>query len=151
MTSTNGVNLATYDGPMDDRRAREPEITKKAQRMIIPPSYKVRILKEYNSLAPADKAALLRREGLHTSHVSSWRRAFEQGGEDSLSSPRGKRSDPVSKELAELKRGNEWHSRRLGKAKKVIEVQGKLSALLDELPPYQCGSRPEKFRRIILT
>ena len=141
MTSTNGVKPVTYNGPMDDHRPREPEVPKKAQRRIIPPSYKVRILKEYDSLAPADKAALLRREGLYTSHISAWRRAFEQGGEDSLSIPRGKRSNPLSKELAELKRENERLSRELDKAKKVIEIQGKLSALLDELNP---GSAEEK-------
>ena len=144
MTSTNGVKSVTYNGPIDDHKVREHEVPEKAQRRTIPPSYKVRVLKEYDSLASADKAALLRREGLYTSHISSWRRAFEQGGEDSLSTPRSKRSNPVSKELVELKRENERLSRELDKAKKVIEIQGKLSALLDDLNSGSAGEKKLK-------
>lgn len=130
MTSTNGQKPTTYNESMDNHR---PEIPEKAKRRIIPASYKVRILKEYDSLTGSDKAALLRREGLYTSHISSWRRTFEQGGQDSLSNPRGKKPNPISKELAELKQENEQLNWELNKAKKVIEIQGKLSALLDEL------------------
>ena len=126
-------NTATYDETMENQRPPEPDVPKKARRRIYPPSYKVRILKECESLPPRERAALLRREGLYSSHIVSWRKTFAKGGEASLDIARGRKPNPMAKELAALRRENERLERELSKSRKVIEIQGKLSALLEEL------------------
>lgn len=119
-------NIATYDEEMENQRPPEPEVPKKAKRRIHPPSYKARILKEYESLPPRERAALLRREGLYSSHITSWRKTFAKGGEASLDTPRGRKPNPMAKELAALRRENERLERELSKSRKVIEISGKL-------------------------
>jgi transposase-like protein len=96
--------------------------------------YKLAILAEYEGLDKAGKGALLRREGLYTSLISEWRKQRDRGALEALSQPRGRKpADPTDKELAQLRRDKQRLERELDKARRVIEVQGKLSALLDEL------------------
>jgi len=76
----------------------------------------------------------LRREGLYSSLISEWRKQRDRGALAELAKPAGRRpADPRDRELARLRRDNERLSAELGKARTVIEVQGKLSALLDQL------------------
>jgi transposase-like protein len=78
--------------------------------------------------------ALLRREGLYTSQLSAWRRQREEGALGALSRPRGrKKADPLQADNANLRRRLERVEADLVKARKVIEVQGNVSALLGEL------------------
>ena len=85
-------------------------------------------------LGKAEKGALLRREGLYSSLLTEWRRQRDQGAEEALARPAGRQAaDPRDKEIARLKNEKERLESELGKARKVIEVQGKLSALLEEL------------------
>ena len=94
----------------------------------------VKILAEYEHLDRAGKGALLRREGLYTSLISAWREQRDQGARAALDKPAGRRpADPRERELARLRRENERLTAQLDKARTVIEVQGKLSALLDQL------------------
>ena len=96
--------------------------------------YKLRILAEYETLDKAGKGALLRREGLYTSLISEWRKQRDRGALEALGQPRGRKPvDPAEREAARLRAENERLSAELGKARRVIEVQGKLSALLEEL------------------
>ena len=82
----------------------------------------------------AGKGALLRREGLYTSLISAWRIQRDQGARAALAKPAGRPpADTRDKEIARLRRENERLAGELGKARKVIEVQGKLSALLGQL------------------
>ena len=84
--------------------------------------------------APGEVGALLRREGLYSSHLTQWRQAREAGALEALERPRGrKRADPREAENAELRRRLERVEGELVKARKVIEVQGNVSALLEEL------------------
>ena len=77
---------------------------------------------------------MLRREGLYTSLLSEWRKQRDRGALEALAKPAGRQpADPRDRELARLRRQNEQLEDDLGTARKVIEVQGKLSALLDEL------------------
>src|SRR5215207_8477081 len=92
-------------------------------------SYKARILEEYERLDKAAKGALLRREGLYTSLISEWRKQRDRGALQALAKP----ADPRDQQLARLHRENQRLQAELGKARKVIEVQGKLSALLEQL------------------
>ena len=89
---------------------------------------------EYERLDKAGKGALLRREGLYTSLISEWRKQRDRGALRALAKPQGRPpADPVERENARLRRRVEQLEGELGKARKVIEVQGKLSALLEQL------------------
>jgi transposase-like protein len=113
----------------------EPEVLERAR----PPrqysaKYKAEILEEYERLDKAGKGALLRREGLYTSLISEWRKQRDRGALAELARPSGRpQSDPRDSEIARLRRRNERLESELDKARKVIEVQGKLSALLEQL------------------
>jgi transposase len=96
--------------------------------------YKAEILAEYERLDKAGKGALLRREGLYTSLISEWRKQRDRGALQALGTPSGRPPvDPVERENARLRRRVEQLEGELGKARRVIEVQGKLSALLEQL------------------
>jgi transposase len=99
-----------------------------------PAAYKARILAEYDGLNKADKGALLRREGLYSSLLTGWREQRDRGAEEALAAPPGRpRTDPRDREIAKLRSQVTRLETELGKARTVIEVQGKLSALLDQL------------------
>jgi hypothetical protein len=92
------------------------------------------MLDEYESLDKAGKGTLLRREGLYTSLIWAWRAQRDLGARAALAKPAGRPpADARDKELARLRRENERLAAELSKAKTVIEVQGKLSALLGQL------------------
>jgi transposase-like protein len=97
-------------------------------------AYKAQILEEYAGLDKAAKGALLRREGLYTSLISEWRKQRDRGALQELAKPAGRqRADPRDREMARLRTENQRLASELDKARKVIEVQGKLSALLEQL------------------
>jgi transposase len=76
----------------------------------------------------------LRREGLYTSLISEWRKQRDRGALEALAKPAGRQSvDARDREVARLRRENERLAAELDRARKVIEVQGRLSALLDQL------------------
>jgi hypothetical protein len=85
------------------------------------------------------RGALLRREGLYTSLISEWRKQLDRGALQALAKPAGRQpagrqpADPRDREVARLRKENERLAAELGKARRVIEVQGKLSALLEQL------------------
>jgi len=114
--------------------APDPQVPARARSRTYPAAYKARILAEYDSLDKAGKGALLRREGLYTSLISAWRSQRDQAGLAALAAPPGRPTvDPRDRENTKLRRENERLQAELDKARKVIEVQGKLSALLGEL------------------
>lgn len=108
--------------------------------------YKKRILEEYEQLDRAGKGALLRREGLYNQLISVWRRQRDQGTQEALERSVGRpKADPRDRELAKLRAEKERLEAELSKARTVIEVQGKLSALLDQLAtssPERNGGEP---------
>ena len=123
-----------HAGGMDttDPDPEVPERAKGPRRF--PAAYKARILAEYETLGKAEKGALLRREDLYSSLLTEWRRQRDQGAEEALARPAGRQAaDPRDKEIARLKKEKEKLEGDLTKARTVIEVQGKLSALLEEL------------------
>jgi transposase len=114
--------------------APEPEVPARAQRRVYSARYKARIVAEYDRLDPTGRGALLRREGLYTSSISKWRRQRDRGALQALAAAPGRPpADPREQELARLRRENARLQADLGKARRVIEVQGKLSALLEQL------------------
>jgi transposase len=87
------------------------------------------------------------REGLYTSLISAWREQRDQGALAALGTPAGRpAADTRDKEIARLRREFARLDGELGRAGTVIEVRGKLSALLGQLatdsPPSGSESRP---------
>ena len=113
----------------------DPELVQRARRRRFSAEYKLRVLREADACsAPGEIGALLRREGLYTSHLTAWRKQREQGALAALGRPRGRpKVDRRDGELAALRRRAERAEAELQKARKVIEVQGNVSALLGEL------------------
>jgi len=121
--------MTFHDSPTD---IPDPEVVPKAKRKFST-EYKRRILEEANDCTePGQIGALLRREGLYSSHLSTWRRQRDRGLLEALSpEKRGrKRKDELEREVAKLQRENERLQVRLEQAETIIEVQKKLSQLL---------------------
>lgn len=112
----------------------DPEVRTRVTRRTFTAQYKLRILAEYEGRDGGDKGALLRREGLYSSMISEWRKQRDAGALQALAAPAGRpRNDGRDQELARLRRENAHLQADLAKAHRVIEVQGKLSALLEQL------------------
>ena len=107
----------------------------RAQRRYFSNDYKLAILAEYDRCSePGEKGALLRREGLYSSIVTDWRRQHREGTlVVTEGRSEGGRGGPSRSELARLRAENERLKRKLAKAEAIIEVQGKVQALLEEL------------------
>jgi transposase len=133
MTTMTATQVRAHTAPMD--QAPDPEVPERPRPpRTYPAAYKLRILGEYEQLDKAGKGALLRREGLYTSLISEWRKQRDKGALAAFTGPRGRPpADPRDRELARLQRENARLRERLEQARKVIEVQGELSALLDRL------------------
>jgi transposase len=114
--------------------APDPQVPARARSRSYTAAYKARVLGEYESLDKAGKGALLRREGLYTSLISAWRQQRDAGALAGLGGPAGRpAADARDRELARLRQEVHRLDGELSKARTVIEVQGKLSALLGQL------------------
>jgi transposase-like protein len=114
----------------------DPEVTEKAVRRRFTAKYKLEILKEADRLKnkPGEIGELLRREGLYSSHLSTWRKQRDEGTLRALSGKkRGrkkKKSDPLERRVKEVERENRKLRRKLEQAETIIEIQKKVAALL---------------------
>jgi transposase len=113
----------------------DPELVERAQRRRFSAEYKLRILREAEACSrPGEVGALLRREGLYTSHLTYWRKQRDAGALKELGRPRGRKpADRRDGEIAQLRRRAERAEGELQKARKVIEIQGNVSALLEQM------------------
>src|SRR3954451_20242012 len=127
-TEVSGRHAVPVDEPA------EPEVPERASRRVFSAQYKLRILAEYERRDRDGRSALLRREGLYTSSISEWRKQRDDGALQALGTPPGRPpSDSREHELTKLRQENARLQSDLAKARQVIEVQGKLSALLEQL------------------
>ena len=114
-----------------------PEVLPKAKRRSFTGEFKQRLLTEADAAkAAGEVGALLRREGLYSSHLVAWRREREAGIRQALTPlQRGRksRSNPFEQELQRLRRENLGLAEDLRKAGIVIDFQKKVAALLDGL------------------
>lgn len=112
----------------------DPEVPVKASTRWWSAAEKARILAEYESLGKAEKGALLRREGIYSSLIAAWRGQRDQGARAALARPVGRPpADVRDKELVRLRARVDHLEGELGRARKVIDIQGKLSSLWGEL------------------
>ena len=121
----------------------DPEFVEQAKRRKFTAEYKARILAEADACTrPGEVGELLRREGLYTSHLTYWRKQRRDGAMKELGQPRGRKPvDRRDQEIVALKRKLERSEAELVKMKRVVEIQGNLSALLDEMLGTDSASR----------
>ena len=113
----------------------DPEVLEKAVRRRFTAEYKRRILKQADACTePSSLGALLRREGLYSSNLKTWRRQVEQGVLSALTpQKRGRKQadrSPLVAENEKLRRENERLAERLRRAEIIIDVQKKVSQML---------------------
>jgi transposase len=110
----------------------DPEVRPKAQRRQFTAEYKQRLLDEADACTtPSQRGALIRREGLYSSHLTTWRRQRAHGILDGLASKkRGVKSDPLALENAQLRCEIKHLEQQLQRAETIIEVQKKVTQLL---------------------
>ncbi len=112
----------------------DPEVPERARRRTFTAKYKLEILAAYDAAPDGEKGALLRREGLYSSHIDYWRRARDAGALAGLAAPRGrKRRDPQAERIARLEADKQQLEQELAKARFVVDVQAKLHALLETI------------------
>lgn len=118
-----------------DKATPNVEVTAKAKRRRFSAQYKLRILREADSLADTGGIGeMLRREGLYSSHLTTWRRERERGELDGLGAKRrGRKANPDKALVEENRRLVGEVSRlekRLAQAEAIIDVQKKVASLL---------------------
>jgi transposase-like protein len=112
----------------------DPELVEVPRRRRFSAEYKLRIVREAEACTSRGEIGeLLRREGLYSSLLTEWRRARDGGALAGLERPRGPKANPLEAEL--------W------KARRVIEVQGNVSALLEQLLGTEGASEPGSTER----
>jgi len=118
----------------DLRNKKDPDDRSRAKRRTFEAGFKLRVLEEWDRADAPERSAILRREGIYSSMISDWKRQRREGllGNAGARTPGG-RGGPSHAEVDRLRRENQKLQEDLTKAKFVIEVQGKVSALLEEL------------------
>ena len=120
---------------LDERIVPEVEVTEKAERRRFSAEYKRRILKAADACRlPGELGELLRKEGLYSSHLRSWRAARERGEIAGLApkkrGPKAAVKDARDRQIAELERENRKWKARAERAEALVDLQKKVSELL---------------------
>lgn len=133
------------------------EVPERARRRTFTAAYKLAVLAEYEAAEAGQRGQVLRREGLYSSLLTEWRRARDAGALAGLAATRGRPPvDPVERDNVRLRERNARLEADLDTARRVIEVQGKVSALLEDLskrahdasaPPSSESSSPPRSSR----
>ena len=114
---------------------RDPEVQAKPKRRRFTAKYKLWALGQADKLKdqPGELGKFLRKEGLYSSYITSWRREKTKGALNALGKKRGRPADPdvkLLRELESVKTANARLERRLERAEAIIDLQKKVSALL---------------------
>lgn len=131
------MTIASLDNRADTGVVeRTPDPGSRARRRTFTAEYKARILDEFDALPAGSeqRGALLRREGLYSSHIAEWRKARDAGARKGLA-PKAKKSKRTAEqiELEKLRRRNELLEAELERTKLALEITGKAHALLEML------------------
>jgi transposase len=118
-----------------ETQPRNPEVPEKATRRRFTAEYKIRILRQAEACRGAGEiGALLRREGLYSSHLTTWRRQREAGMLSGLKpkrrGPKATIPNPLQGEIDRLRKETGRLEKRLKQAELIIEVQKKISEIL---------------------
>jgi len=137
MGGTEGARRATGVTPIvGEPNPPDPEVLENKPRRRFTAKYKLRILNEADACTePGQIGALLRREGLYSSNLTTWRRQRDEGQLEGLSPKRrGRKSkdvNPLGQRVAELERETQQLRDKLKKAELIIEFQKKISEILE--------------------
>ena len=129
----------------DLRNKKNPDEQGRAKRRTFEAGFKLRVLDEWDRADAPERSAILRREGIYSSMISDWKRQRREGllhEDQGVRNPDG-RGGPSYAEVDRLRRENQRLQEELAKTKFVIEVQGKVSALLEELSKSADTETPE--------
>lgn len=124
-------------------RVSENDPAARPKKRSFTPEYKLSILEQLDAMSePSARAALVRREGLYSSHIAEWRKARDAGALDGLAAkPRNKRS-PEQIENEKLRRQVERLRKELERTKLALEITGKAHALLEALSESAAPDEP---------
>ncbi len=129
--ATEGARRATGDAAAGAPRVPDPAVSARATRRRFSAEYKLGILREVERAKEGEIGAILRREGLYSSHLATWRRERDRIAKVGLSArrrgPKPRVQDPRVKQL---ERENARLQRKLRQAEIIIEYQKKVSELL---------------------
>jgi transposase len=131
----NGTAPPPLEGKRSAAAASRPdsEVIDKPSRRRFSAAYKVRILEEADRCTePGEVGRLLRREGLYSSSLTTWRKAARDGTLKALSKKRGRKvqRNPLEEKVRKLERKNTRLEEELRKAHLIMDVQGKVAGLL---------------------
>ncbi|MGP3966055.1 transposase [Nonomuraea sp. 3N208] len=137
-----------HDGTVGSGKQNEGARADRPRRRTFTPEYKQAILAEYDALTePGARGALLRREGLYSSHIAEWRRAADAGALDGLSKNTSRaRKSGEQAELERLRRKVEALEAELARKDAALDLVGKAHALLETLSE-SAGTKPPSKRR----
>jgi transposase-like protein len=130
------MTLTTASWPdRQDGGVADPDPAGRPRRRSFTAEYKERILDEYDALPAGSegRGALLRREGLYTSHIAEWRKARDAGARQGLAPKAKTGRSPEQIELDRLRRRNAQLEAELERTKTALEITGKVHALLEQL------------------
>jgi transposase len=116
---------------------RSTEVLPSARRPVRSATERLRLVEEYDSypVGSPERGILLRREGIYTSQISTWRKLRTKGALLALA-PKvsGPKPDPLQAEIDALRKENARLQARLAQAETIIDVQKKVAALLGMTP-----------------
>ncbi len=120
------ANRTTNDG-----LRLNPEVPERAKRRRFTAEYKMRIVQEADRCSAGEQGALLRREGLYSSHLAAWRRQRDTGALAAFGKKRGRKAkrSPEQEEIERLQREIGRLRRRVEQTEAIIAAQKKVAAL----------------------
>jgi transposase len=154
LTRGRGSEILVHVSTSSDKQpasAGVPDPAPKPSRRAFSPAYKLAMVAAYESAPNGEKGALLRREGLYSSHIIEWTQARDAGllgkpgrEADSGTVGRGKKKSSEQLELEKLRRQNEKLQADLKKTRMALDIMGKAHALLEELSESADDQTPPK-------
>ena len=126
----NGSAPGTGEAKRSAAAPADPEVVDRPLRRRFSSSYKLRIVEEADRCTEPGVGQVLRREGLYSSHLTTWRKAAHSGSLKALSKKRGRKPERLDEKVRKLERRNARLENELRKAHLIIDVQGKVAGLL---------------------
>ena len=146
MTVSTARDVSGHTGGMTSEE-QDPQVPARAKRRSYTAKYKLAILAEYDNADRAGKGALLRREKLYTSLLSEWRKQRDRGALEGLSAAKGRPPvDARDRQIEQLQAERDKMAGELERTRRVVEVQSKLSALLEDLSAESANNDTKRRR-----
>lgn len=141
------VSTSSDDQPSPSSRAADP--APRPSRRVFSPEYKLAIVTEYENAPNGEKGAILRREGLYSSHIIEWARARDagtltSGPTDPATAAKRPKKSAEQIELEKLRRQNEKLQSDLAKTRMALDIMGKAHALLEGLSESAENDEPPR-------